>query len=81
MNLVERLASDGTITPSEADALRVVARKRNRIAHGDLQSHADPADLTIVLQVSQSITAVLKAQSDDLKARLEEGMERLQGSG
>lgn len=35
--LVEVLATDGYVTPSEADRLRELARVRNRLIHGGLQ--------------------------------------------
>jgi REase_AHJR-like len=43
--LVEILANEGYITPSEADVLRVLGEKRNRLIHGELQTHASKAEL------------------------------------
>ena len=43
--LVEILAKEGYITPSEADFLRVLAEKRNKLIHGELQTHASKAEL------------------------------------
>ncbi len=43
--LVEILATEGYITPSEADFLRVLAEKRNKLIHGELQTHASKAEL------------------------------------
>lgn len=36
--IVERLASDGLITPAEAATLRELAPRRNRLLHGDLRT-------------------------------------------
>ncbi len=43
--LVEILAKEGYITPSEADFLRVLAEKRDKLIHGELQTHASKAEL------------------------------------
>ena len=43
--LVEILAAEGYITPSEADFLRELAEKRNKLIHGELQTHASKAEL------------------------------------
>jgi uncharacterized protein YutE (UPF0331/DUF86 family) len=43
--LVEALASDGLVTPTEADVLRRIAKQRNRIAHGNLKLPIQQADL------------------------------------
>ncbi len=43
--LVEILAAEGYITPSEADSLRELAEKRNKLIHGELQTHASKAEL------------------------------------
>jgi hypothetical protein len=43
--LIEVLASDGSVTPSEADLLRRLAKSRNRLIHGALNEDIDPADL------------------------------------
>ncbi len=36
LRLVEVLASEGYLTPSEADQLRLLAEKRNRLVHGEI---------------------------------------------
>lgn len=43
--LVEVLASEGFVTPSEADMLRRIANERNRVAHGSLESGIERTDL------------------------------------
>lgn len=44
--LVEVLAFEGNVTPTEADLLRDLAKNRNRFIHGSLDMVVDPADLT-----------------------------------
>lgn len=43
--LVQVLAKDGFLTPTEADRLRQLAEKRNRFVHGELQVRATKAEL------------------------------------
>jgi uncharacterized protein YutE (UPF0331/DUF86 family) len=50
--LVNVLASDGFLTPTEADRLRMLAEKRNKLIHGELQlrvSKQEMEDFTSVL--------------------------------
>jgi hypothetical protein len=43
--IVEALASDGVITPSEASKLRSLANTRNAVVHGSLRTQPSEADL------------------------------------
>ncbi|QUS57174.1 hypothetical protein [Pseudovibrio brasiliensis] len=43
--IIQVLATDGYITPTEADLLRKLADKRTRSIHGDLNVQVDPAEL------------------------------------
>ena len=43
--LVEVLATEGFLTPTEADRLRQLVDKRNRLVHGELQIRATKAEL------------------------------------
>lgn len=52
--LIEVLATDGVVTPSEADLLRKLANARNRLIHGTLNESIDSADLN-------KFVAILKA--------------------
>jgi hypothetical protein len=54
--LIEVLATDGIVTPSEADLLRKLANSRNRLIHGTLNEHIDSNEL-------EKFVAILKAMS------------------
>ena len=43
--IVQMLASDGVLTPTEADLLRALAQKRNSFIHGELQVRVSAAEL------------------------------------
>lgn len=43
--LVQVLASEGYITPTEADHLRLLAEKRNRLIHGELQTRITKSEV------------------------------------
>jgi uncharacterized protein YutE (UPF0331/DUF86 family) len=51
--LIEVLATEGAITPSEADVLRQLANSRNRLVHGALDQPVTSADV-------QNLIAILK---------------------
>jgi hypothetical protein len=53
--IVERLASEGIITPSEATLLRSMAMKRNTFIHGDLAQRAATAELESFLSLIQRL--------------------------
>jgi uncharacterized protein YutE (UPF0331/DUF86 family) len=56
--LVQVLASEGYVTPSEADKLRGLAEKRNKLVHGELRtriSEADVAQMTDILSTLKKI--------------------------
>jgi uncharacterized protein YutE (UPF0331/DUF86 family) len=53
--LIEVLAADGTVTPSEADLLRKLANSRNRLIHGTLNEKIDPADLTKFVAILRTL--------------------------
>jgi uncharacterized protein YutE (UPF0331/DUF86 family) len=57
--LVEILARQGYITPSEADLLRVLAEKRNKLAHGELQTRASKAELGAFTKTLDSLAREL----------------------
>lgn len=53
--LVEILARDGSITPTEADRLRVLAQKRNALIHGDLQVAVSDEEITNFVSVLETL--------------------------
>jgi len=63
--LVEVLAGKGHITPDEADRLRRLAKSRNDLVHGDLQTSVTRRDLKFLLLVLRTL---LKTQSSTAAA-------------
>lgn len=57
--LVEVLASEGFITPTEADALRRLADTRNRFIHGDLKVAASRAEMDQFLSVLRTLLSLV----------------------
>ena len=53
--LIEIFASEGRVTPTEADTLRRLATVRNRLVHGDLELPVDGADLQKFIEVLEMI--------------------------
>ena len=53
--LLEILASDGYVTPSEADMLRDLSRTRNRAAHGDLDIPITAAKLRDLINLIRAL--------------------------
>lgn len=53
--IVQALASDGVLTPTEADLLRALAQKRNRFIHGELQVRVSAAELKQFAAVLESM--------------------------
>jgi len=53
--LIEVLAADGSVTPSEADLLRKLANSRNRLIHGTLNEKIDPAELTKFVAILKTL--------------------------
>jgi hypothetical protein len=53
--LLEILASDGYVTPSAADRLRVLAEKRNKLAHGEFQVGITQAELSSFCALIESL--------------------------
>jgi uncharacterized protein YutE (UPF0331/DUF86 family) len=54
--LVEVLATDGFITPSEADVLRVIADVRNRSIHGNLDQNIDLNQLSKFVEILKTLS-------------------------
>ncbi|WP_174802699.1 hypothetical protein [Martelella limonii] len=52
--IVEVLAQDGYFTPTEADALRALSNRRNRLIHGDLDSDLTAEDVRRLLAIIEA---------------------------
>lgn len=61
--IVDVLASEGYITPSEADALRQLVEKRNKLVHGDLKTRISELDITEMINVLNLLTRMVGKQS------------------
>jgi uncharacterized protein YutE (UPF0331/DUF86 family) len=59
--LIEILAADGAVTPSEADLLRKLARSRNRVIHGALNEKIEKSDLSKLLNVLRELRRMTQA--------------------
>lgn len=57
-SLLEKIASEGYITPDEADALRRTNRIRNEIAHGRLDLKPDLSEVKSLLRVTRTLLAL-----------------------
>lgn len=55
--IVETLAHEGTITPTEADLLRHLVGLRNRIVHGEIDAVLPESDIERALTVAEQLTA------------------------
>ena len=60
--LVEVLAFEGNLTPTEADLLRNLATDRNRFIHGSLDVEVDPSDLARFTETLKELRGQLLAQ-------------------
>jgi uncharacterized protein YutE (UPF0331/DUF86 family) len=57
--LVEVLAGEGYVTPTEADRLRILIATRNQIVHGGLQAKVGSKDIKNFLSVSKTLQKLL----------------------
>lgn len=53
--LIETLATEGYVTPDEADILRRLSRMRNQVAHGRLDLTPSPDDVAVLIAVTRSV--------------------------
>ncbi len=56
--LIEIMANEGVLTPSEADRLRLLATFRNRFIHGELDVSVTVNDTREFLKILQNLTAI-----------------------
>jgi len=59
--LVQVLSQEGLLTPSEADQMRVLSDKRNRLIHGDLGTEISKDDLGSLIHVLRRLAAERRA--------------------
>ena len=57
--LVQVLASEGYITPSEADSLRRLTGKRNRLVHGELKTRINKSNVNQMVDVLSMLTSMV----------------------
>jgi uncharacterized protein YutE (UPF0331/DUF86 family) len=57
--LIEVLASDGLVTPSEADTLRGLSKARNQLIHGRLDADIQRADLLKFIEILTSLRSLM----------------------
>lgn len=53
--LVEVLAGEGYITPSEADLIRSLVRRRNHLIHGSLETNVEPSEVSAFVEVMKTL--------------------------
>jgi uncharacterized protein YutE (UPF0331/DUF86 family) len=61
--LVQLLAQEGYVTPSEADILRRLAEKRNVLIHGNIQTDVTKADVEGLTQILRKLIELQQAAS------------------
>jgi hypothetical protein len=57
--LIEVLASDGLVTPSEADSLRGLSNARNQLIHGRLDRVIQRSDLLRFIEILNSVRSLM----------------------
>ncbi len=53
--LLEAVASEGVVTPDEADRLREAGTMRNRVAHGDLATNISPQLVEDIVRITKTL--------------------------
>jgi uncharacterized protein YutE (UPF0331/DUF86 family) len=67
--LIQILASEGSITPAEADLLRQSSKKRNAVIHGDIAVEVSSDELLDLLKILRSLLRLTsKEQRGDEEA-------------
>jgi REase_AHJR-like len=64
--LVAVLAGDGYLTPSEADALRGLAKKRNAFVHGELQAEIRAADVQELIAILETMVKMIEVGPENV---------------
>jgi uncharacterized protein YutE (UPF0331/DUF86 family) len=63
--LIDVLAGIGYLTPSEADRLRRLAKKRNAFIHGELQAEIEADDVQQMIAVLQTLLEMIETGPQD----------------
>jgi uncharacterized protein YutE (UPF0331/DUF86 family) len=61
--LVQVLANDGLVTPSEADTLRVLSKARNQLTHGDLGQPLQTDDFAKFIEILATLRESMNISS------------------
>jgi hypothetical protein len=64
--LVSILAGDGYITPSEADTLRRLAKKRNAFVHGELQEEIGAEDVQELIAILETMVKMIEVGPENV---------------
>lgn len=59
IRLVEVLATEGLLTPDEADSLREIAKVRNHVAHGELDAEFEPRTVDDLAATVRSLARLI----------------------
>ena len=63
--LVQVLASEGYLTPTEADSMRQLSEKRNRLIHGELKTRITESNVSQMVGVLSMLTKLAHKQPED----------------
>jgi uncharacterized protein YutE (UPF0331/DUF86 family) len=63
--VVESLATDGLLTPTDADNLRSLIRLRNVLAHGQIDSEVQPDEIDQIIEISHKLSRLLEIKKDE----------------
>ena len=63
--LVQVLASEGYLTPTEADSLRLLADKRNKLIHGELRTRISKSEVNRIADVLSMLVKIVGMQPVD----------------
>jgi uncharacterized protein YutE (UPF0331/DUF86 family) len=61
LGLIEVLANEGLVTPTEADTLRGLASLRDRLIHGALDQHVSPEDLRNLVDILDVLSGLVNS--------------------
>jgi uncharacterized protein YutE (UPF0331/DUF86 family) len=62
--LVQVLANEGHLTPAEADSLRLLADKRNKLVHGELKTRVSKPDVKLLGNVISTLVKAVEKPAE-----------------